>query len=65
MSQCKLCERPTKCVVNINFKAAHVCDNCCLAITKQTVAAIDSVVKQIPPCGMRGHVPTCDCYGDG
>lgn len=38
---CRVCGRGTPVVVNIDFKAVSVCDPCCLAITKQTVAAIN------------------------
>jgi hypothetical protein len=35
--KCRLCNRETKVIVNIDFKAVPVCDPCCLTITKQTV----------------------------
>lgn len=37
---CLVCGAETSVVVNIRFKAVPVCDACCLAITKQTVAAL-------------------------
>ncbi len=36
---CRVCDTPTTCVVNINLTAVHVCDKCCWTITKQTVSA--------------------------
>ncbi len=37
---CRLCDSKTHVVVNIRFKAVPVCDECCLTITKQTVASL-------------------------
>ncbi len=37
---CRLCGEQTAVVVNIRFRATAVCDFCCLAITKQTVASL-------------------------
>lgn len=40
MSKCNVCGDETDVIVNIRFKAIPVCDPCCLAITKQTVASL-------------------------
>lgn len=35
--KCRMCNKPTRCVVQINFRAIPICDECCRTITKQTV----------------------------
>lgn len=45
---CRVCGRRTLVVVNIDFKAVPVCNPCCLAITKQTVAAMN--VSSLESC---------------
>jgi len=39
MGICKLCEKETKIVFNINYKAVNVCNSCALLITKQEVSS--------------------------
>ena len=40
MNKCKVCGEETPMIVNINFAETPVCNLCCLAITKQTVATL-------------------------
>lgn len=47
-SPCKVCGRQTAVIVNILLAATPVCDPCCLAITKQTVASLSLASLQSP-----------------
>lgn len=35
--KCKICNKKTSCVVNINFEAVSICDECCTTIAVQQV----------------------------
>jgi len=38
--ECRLCGALTHCVVNINFEAIAVCEDCCRTVAIQTVTEV-------------------------
>ena len=62
MGECRTCGKHTSCIVNIDWNAVYVCDECCLRITKQTVAAIPGFI--MPTLEQRSLDGLLDIGGD-